>query len=161
EAARAGEQGKGFAVVAEEVGKLADESGEATKKIGDIISDIHNSIRESVSLMDEGNRSVELGIDLTKKAQEFFDGIKERIDNVTNDITSVAAVTEQVSANTSNLCNSMEQISDLAETISSSTEEVTGLATVQEDMMDGILTNVNSLQSLTDDLKEVLATFTL
>ncbi|MCR5255148.1 MAG: hypothetical protein K6D96_04380 [Acetatifactor sp.] len=161
EAARAGEQGKGFAVVAEEVGKLADESGEATKKIGDIISDIHNSIQESVSLMDEGNRSVELGIDLTKKAQEFFDGIKERIDNVTNDITSVAAVTEQVSANTSNLCNSMEQISDLAETISSSTEEVTGLATVQEDMMDGILTNVNSLQSLTDDLKGVLATFTL
>jgi len=161
EAARAGEQGRGFAVVAEEVGKLADESGVAAKQIADIINDIHNSIQESVSMMNEGNQSVQLGIDMTQKAQEFFEGIKNRIDNVTRDITTVAAVTEQVTANTMNLCGSMEQISELADTIHDDTEEVSEMALVQEDMMDGILTNVNSLQGLTDDLKEVLGTFKL
>ena len=38
EAARAGEQGRGFAVVADEIRKLAEQSGEAAKQIGELIT---------------------------------------------------------------------------------------------------------------------------
>lgn len=48
EAARAGEQGKGFAVVAEEVGNLANNSGDAAKEITDLASESHQILTRSV-----------------------------------------------------------------------------------------------------------------
>jgi methyl-accepting chemotaxis protein len=56
EAARAGEHGKGFAVVAEEVGNLAQMSGNASKEISDMLND---SISKVQSIVDETKGKVE------------------------------------------------------------------------------------------------------
>lgn len=53
EAARAGYHGKGFAVVAGEVKTLADQSGEATKRIKDIVDHIHQRAETTESKMNE------------------------------------------------------------------------------------------------------------
>ncbi|MCM2324550.1 MAG: methyl-accepting chemotaxis protein [Oligoflexia bacterium] len=49
EAARAGEQGKGFAVVAEEVGNLAQMSGNAAKEISTLLEESIRKVEEIVS----------------------------------------------------------------------------------------------------------------
>jgi len=53
EAARAGEQGRGFAVVADEVRALAQNTGDATAKISDLISVVKNDTSEAGSCIDD------------------------------------------------------------------------------------------------------------
>lgn len=59
EAARAGEYGKGFAVVAEEVRKLAEHSGKATKELSGLVNNIRKGIETSVTAMELGTKEVE------------------------------------------------------------------------------------------------------
>ena len=53
EAARAGEQGRGFAVVAEQIQKLAEESNESAKQIGQIIALLMTDSEKAVRTMSE------------------------------------------------------------------------------------------------------------
>jgi methyl-accepting chemotaxis protein len=62
EAARAGEQGKGFAVVADEVRKLAERSGRATKEIAALIAEVQRGTSDAVAAMEAGAREVEIGL---------------------------------------------------------------------------------------------------
>ena len=54
EAARAGEQGRGFTVVAEEVRKLAADSAQAARQIGNLVKNIQERTSESVNAMQTG-----------------------------------------------------------------------------------------------------------
>ncbi|WP_415714724.1 methyl-accepting chemotaxis protein, partial [Maridesulfovibrio sp.] len=53
EAARAGEAGRGFAVVADEVRKLAEKTVSATSEVGEAISSIQQSSRNSINTMND------------------------------------------------------------------------------------------------------------
>lgn len=52
EAARAGEQGRGFAVVADEVRKLAERTGKATKEISELVSSIQDETQSAHQSME-------------------------------------------------------------------------------------------------------------
>jgi methyl-accepting chemotaxis protein len=159
EAARAGEQGKGFAVVADEVGKLADQSKEAAEDIGKIIEDISKRIEESVAMMDSGNESVKTGIKLANEAQESFNGIKGKISGVSDEMTNVAAVTEEITSGISSLNDSIDKISGIADTVNDNTREVSDVAMTQNEMMGDVMDSVDSLNRLAGSLKDILATF--
>jgi methyl-accepting chemotaxis protein len=59
EAARAGEAGRGFAVVAAEVKTLASQTAEATKEIGDRITQIQGATREAVEAIQAITATIE------------------------------------------------------------------------------------------------------
>lgn len=71
EAARAGEHGKGFAVVAEEIGNLANMSGNASKEISAILE----SATQQVSLIIESSQNL-----INKIISENTEKIKEAIE---------------------------------------------------------------------------------
>lgn len=86
EAARAGEAGRGFAVVANEMGKLAQMSGESAKKINDTLTEMFESLRE----------------------------VTEQVEGA-NDVASVqAAAVEEITATLSNITNAAEALAALA-----------------------------------------------
>lgn len=95
EAARAGEQGKGFAVVAEEVGNLAQMSGNAAKEISDMltasVSKVETIVEDTKTkvdhLMSVGKSKVDAG---TKIAQECGEVLAEIVSNVSS-VTSMAS----------------------------------------------------------------------
>ena len=75
EAAKAGEHGKGFAVVAQEVRNLAIQSKESTKRVREILGDIHKSTTQAVMRGEQGTKAVEAGGEESARTREAIEGL--------------------------------------------------------------------------------------
>ena len=114
EAARAGEQGRGFAVVADEVRKLAERTGAATKEISAMICGIQSETKTAVAAMEAGSREVESGVESTRRAGDSLQGIIKMSEQVGDMVTQIAAAANQQSATTEHINNNIEQIARIA-----------------------------------------------
>jgi len=77
EAARAGEHGRGFAVVAEEVRKLAEESGEFSKRISETMQSVQADMERAVEAGKHGSEFVGHGLDSVRTADNVFQSLAE------------------------------------------------------------------------------------
>ena len=136
EAARAGEQGKGFAVVAEEVGSLAQMSGNAADEISVLLDNsIHKvdsivrSTQEKVEvLIKEGSIKVETG---TRIAKECGDVLEEIVDNtakVTKMTVEISTACQEQSMGVQEITRAMNQLDQVTQTNTASSEEAASAA---------------------------------
>jgi twitching motility protein PilJ len=77
QAASAGEAGRGFTVVAEEVQRLAERSGEATKQIAAIVKTIQTDTQDAVAAMEKSTVGVVEGTKLSDAAGQALSEIGE------------------------------------------------------------------------------------
>ncbi len=130
EAARAGEVGKGFAVVADEIRQLANDTKVATTKINDVldgfiqgISNItqvvnttSDNIEDEARFMEEANHffttigtelkdSHKLAIELNEKSDNLMESNEQFVDHINN----LSAMSEEVSAQSSNTVEIQQQ----------------------------------------------------
>lgn len=131
EAARAGEAGRGFAVVADEVRKLAEESGNATEQISELIGGIQNEIKASILSMETNTKQVEEGTSSVQEALKSFEMIPQLVEKVSKSLNAMTAVAEQNAAGSDQLASSvqqvtsaMQQVSSAAQTLSSGAEDL-------------------------------------
>jgi methyl-accepting chemotaxis protein len=124
EAARAGEQGRGFAVVADEVRKLAERTGQATKDIAQRIEAIQQAAGESVSAMKRGSDQVDKGVGMAKEASLSLESIVTASSNAMDMVQRIAAATEQQSAASEEVTQNMENISGITKRSSTATEQI-------------------------------------
>ncbi len=113
EAARAGEQGRGFAVVADEVRKLAERTTTATKEIAEMIKTIQDETKGAVKAMEIGSQQVKAGVASTSHAGESLQQIIRMSDDVGSMITHIATAATEQSGSTTEVNQSMDQISNL------------------------------------------------
>ncbi len=110
QAASAGEAGRGFTVVAEEVQRLAERSGEATKHIGAIVKSIQRDTQDAVEAMERSTRGVVEG---TRTADEA-DGALREIEQVSKHlaelIASISGATQQQAASATRVAAAMNDI---------------------------------------------------
>ena len=99
EAARAGEQGKGFAVVAEEVGNLAQMSGNAAKEISDMLA---SSVQKVESIVNETQTKVDGLIVVGKVKVEKGTKIAQECGTVLSEIVSNVATVSSMASEISN-----------------------------------------------------------
>jgi methyl-accepting chemotaxis protein len=138
EAARAGEQGRGFAVVADEVRKLAERSGEATKQIALIIRGMQQNTQLSVKAVGDV-------FSLSEKTGEKIQGIVDRVNETAQQIVGIAAACEEQAAQSDEVMRTIEGLAASNEQSASAAQE-----TASSSQM---------LAKLADELNESVSTF--
>jgi len=124
EAARAGEQGRGFAVVAEEVRKLAEQSADAAKEIGDLITSTQDESKKALESMTEGVKDVESGTEVVSKTGATFNEILESVKGISRQVEETASAAEELSAGSEEMAASIEEQSSTMEEMAATAEEL-------------------------------------
>jgi twitching motility protein PilJ len=147
QAASAGEAGRGFSVVAEEVQRLAERSGEATKQIGALVKTIQGDTHDAVAAMEKSTLGVVEGAKLSDVAGQSL----REIEQVSNEL---AALINSISTST-------QVQTDMASEVASVMQDILQI-TVQT--TEGTRLTANSiaqLTGLTSDLRGSVAGFKL
>ncbi|QDK42932.1 hypothetical protein DOM21_16030 [Bacteriovorax stolpii] len=136
EAARAGEQGKGFAVVAEEVGNLAQMSGNAAKEISEMLaSSIHkvesiaNETKTKVDvLITDGAEKVRMGTKVAEECGEVLADIVTNVSSVSTMASEISNASMEQSKGIQEITKAMGQLDQVTQTNSATSEEAASAA---------------------------------
>ncbi|MDP2007307.1 MAG: methyl-accepting chemotaxis protein [Rubrivivax sp.] len=141
QAASAGDAGRGFSVVAEEVQRLAERSGDATRQIAAIVRTIQTDTQDAVGAMERSTQGVVEGArlsdaagsalgDIDRVTRELSDLIQrisaeaskeaESANVVAANIQHIFAVTEQTSEGTRSTAQMVRELSRTAEELRAS-----------------------------------------
>lgn len=127
EAARAGENGKGFAVVANEIGKLANECGQAVKDTTELINANLTIVDEGSSLTTETANCLNTVVSSAMQTKEFTDKIAKACNYQADSLKGVLEGIQQVSLVVESNSAAAEQSSAAGEELLSQTESVTDM----------------------------------
>ena len=158
EAARAGEHGKGFAVVAEEVGNLAQMSGNAAKeisamldgsiqKVENIVADTKVKVEKLVAV---GKSKVETGTQVAKRCGDVLDELVRNVGSVNGMVTEISTASQEQSRGIEEINKAMTQLDQVtqqnaaaSEQAASSSEELARQAEVLRGSVQELLLAVN------------------
>ena len=159
EAARAGEHGKGFAVVAEEVRKLSEQSASASKDIQALIQDVQSRTKIAVTFMQESKREVEHGTDLVNIAGRTFNEIVTMIEDISEEINSISAAAEELTAGTEDVVKAALDIKGQSEHTSEETQTISAATEEQSASMEEISSASTHLSKMATDLQSAIQRF--
>lgn len=110
EAARAGEAGRGFAVVAEEIRTLADETKTLTTSMGEFLTCIQEASKKSSDSVDTTVADLESITGSIKNVWKITGDNRTSMGNIADSVSSLAAVSEQISSSINELDNQMQYV---------------------------------------------------
>ncbi|MBR4448681.1 MAG: methyl-accepting chemotaxis protein, partial [Treponema sp.] len=152
EAAHAGESGKGFAVVADEIRKLAEDSNTQGKKIGEVLSQLH----EKITTMTED----------AKRMENQFNMIFDNTQTVKRQEEIIKQAMDEQSAGSNQVLEAMNRITTITQDVKSSSGvmdegskeilvEMEKLAQATVKINSSMLNIANGITNLNHTIKEV------
>lgn len=157
EAARAGEAGKGFAVVAEEVGNLAQMSGNASNEIASLLKASQDKVaqiaaaitRDITSIVVDGRGKVQSGTVVAEECLTELDKILQNVNDLDHSIREItAALSEQTSG--------VEEVNSALRHLDGATLESTDMSNRSKEASVELMKSSHSLRSMIQDLRQIL-----
>lgn len=161
EAARAGEHGRGFAVVSDEIRKLAEQSGQSSKQITEIINDVQYGIENTVMQI---KKSDQLSLEQEKALSDTVHAIGDISDKVESIVVKVKAVTGATESLTQDVKEAGDMISTLAsisEETAAGTEEASSSVEEQNVLIQMIAECSNELYNIAESLQDNVEHFNI
>jgi methyl-accepting chemotaxis protein len=157
EAARAGEQGKGFAVVAEEVGNLAQMSGNAANEIKGLLEESIVKVNEIVGntksqvekLVFDGKVKIDSGVGRAKDCDIALLEINENVSKVQSLVSEVSLASSEQSTGIAEVNKAMGQIDEVTNQNSVAAQKVA-------DNASSVMQLSNSVKETSDKLRVLL-----
>nr|MDQ2696358.1 methyl-accepting chemotaxis protein [Pseudomonadota bacterium] len=147
QASAAGEAGRGFAVVADEVQRLAERSGNATKRIEALVKTIQADTNEAVISMEKSTTEVVHGAGLAETAGEAL-----------NEIETVSARLAQLIDEVS---TAARQCTEMAAKVSSTMASINEITAQTAEGSSATATSIGKLTQLAQELRQSVAGFRL
>jgi len=147
QAASAGEAGRGFSVVAEEVQRLAERSGEATKQIGAIVKTIQADTQDAVAAMEKSTMGVVEGAKLSDAAGQALSEIDFVTKNLATLIQTISQATHAQAGATNKVAQNMQDILEITRQTTRGTQQAAG--------------SIRDLAAVAQELKSSVAGFKL
>lgn len=158
EAARAGEHGKGFAVVAEEVGNLAQMSGNAAKEISDMLDGsilkVENIVKDTKSKVEDlvarGRKKVESGVEVARQCSELLNEIVQNVNRVSGLSQDISVATKEQAQGVREINKAMGQLETVTQKNSNTSIETASAATQLSDQTLSLKDAVEGLLTIVD-----------
>ena len=142
QAASAGEAGRGFSVVAEEVQRLAERSGEATRQIAALVKTIQTDTHDAVAAMERSTQGVVQGAHLSDNAGQALGEIDKVSRQLADLIQKISATTSEEAQSANAVASNIQQIFAVTEQATEGTRttatQVRALARVAQELRSSV-----------------------
>ena len=136
EAARAGEHGKGFAVVAEEVGNLAQMSGNAAKEISEMLSQsiknvetiVQESTKKVEQLIADGREKVQAGVVIVDQCGSVLGDVVNNVNQLQEMVTAISIASKEQSQGVNEITKAMNELDQTTNANATTSQNVSGFA---------------------------------
>ena len=148
EAARAGEHGKGFAVVADEVRKLAEQSGQSSAEVSNIVKNIQIETNQVVTSMKQGMDQFSETNTTILDIGAMFDRIVDITKVIADNNANSSASAEELSSGSQQIKAAMKEISFISKESVEMFEELVEISDVELQTMEKLLQEVKQIVEL-------------
>ncbi|MCI8427168.1 MAG: hypothetical protein HFJ03_06515 [Lachnospira sp.] len=152
EAARAGDAGKGFAVVAEEIRSLAEETQSLTANMSSFVSDIQSASAKSVESVDNTIEALGIVTDKISNVWRFNEESRQHVEKITNNISSLAGISEEISSSMLELENRTSEIENQCSVLNKDTD----LLNQHGQEMKEIVSPLQSIEKTLDESAKIM-----
>ena len=147
EAARAGDAGRGFAVVADEVRKLAEKTMQATKEVSSAISNVQESAKQNMQIMEKTYEAVYKATSLAEDSGEAMRSIVSISDENAGQVHQIADSAAELARHSEGITQSLQKVNNVAQST------ISGMESSSHTLND-IINQASRLDALMHDLRE-------